>query len=134
MEKWFVTAKSGEFEKWARALQISPVLARIMRNRELKEELTMGKFLFGTLKDCHSPWLLKDMDKAVEAILEAMEEGLRIRVIGDYDVDGICSAYILTKGLQVLGATVDTMIPHRIHDGYGLNEHLIQEAHGDGIG
>lgn len=134
MEKWFVTAKSGEFEKWAQALQISPVLARIMRNRELKEELTMGKFLFGTLKDCHSPWLLRDMDKAVEAVLAAIEDGLRIRVIGDYDVDGVCAAYILTKGLQVLGAQVDTMIPHRIHDGYGLNEHLIQEAYEDGIG
>lgn len=134
MEKWFVTAKSGDFEQWAEAFQISPVLARILRNREMKKELTIGKFLFGTLKDCHSPMLMKDMDKAVDGILVAVDAGLRIRVIGDYDVDGICSAYILTKGLQVLGASVDTMIPHRIHDGYGLNEHLIQEAHQDGIG
>lgn len=134
MEKWFVTAKSGEFDKWAQTFGISPVLARILRNRELKEELTIRKFLFGTLEDCHSPWLLKDMDKAVAVILEAVEQGLHLRVIGDYDVDGICSAYILTKGLQVLGAQVDTMIPHRIRDGYGLNEHLIQEAHQDGVG
>lgn len=134
MEKWFVTAKSGEFDKWAQEFHISPVLARILRNRELKEELTMRKFLFGTLEDCHSPWLLKDLDKAVQGILDAVEQGLTIRVIGDYDVDGICSAYILTKGLEVLGAKVDTMIPHRIHDGYGLNEHLIEEAYRDGIG
>lgn len=134
MEKWFVTAKSGEFDKWAEEFHISPVLARILRNRELKEELTMRKFLFGTLEDCHSPWLLKDLDKAVQGILDALEQGMTIRVIGDYDVDGICSAYILTKGLELLGAKVDTMIPHRIHDGYGLNENLIEEAYRDGIG
>lgn len=134
MEKWFVTAKSGEFDKWAETFHISPVLARILRNRELKEELTMGKFLFGTLEDCHSPWLLKDMDRAVQEIEEAKAQELNIRVIGDYDVDGICSAYILSRGLEVYGAKVDTMIPHRIHDGYGLNEQLIEEAGKDGIG
>ncbi len=134
MEKWFVTAKSGEFDKWAQEFQISPVLARILRNRELKEELTIRKFLFGTLEDCYSPWLLKDMDKAVEGIEGAIQKGLKIRVIGDYDVDGICAAHILTGGLKVLGARIDTMIPHRIHDGYGLNEHLIQEAVADEVG
>ncbi len=134
MEKWFVTAKSGEFDKWAQEFQISPVLARILRNRELKEELTIRKFLFGTLEDCYSPWLLKDMDRAVEAIEQAIATGIKIRVIGDYDVDGICAAHILTSGLKRLGAQADTMIPHRIHDGYGLNEHLIREAVADGIG
>ena len=90
-------------------------------------------FLHGTLKDCHSPWLLKDMEKAVQALLEAAAGGTAIRVIGDYDVDGICSSYILTKGLQILGAKVDTAIPHRVHDGYGLNEHLIRLAKQDGV-
>ncbi len=134
MEKWFVAAKRADFNKWAEEFGISPVLARILRNRELTEEAEIRKFLWGTLQDCYSPWLLKDMDKAVELILEAMAEGCHIRVIGDYDVDGICSSYILTKGLQLLGARADTAIPHRIHDGYGLNEHLIEEARADGIG
>lgn len=134
MEKWYVAAKRADFNKWAEEFGISPVLARILRNRELTEEAEIRKFLWGTLQDCYSPWLLKDMDKAVELILEAVAEGCHIRVIGDYDVDGICSSYILTKGLQLTGATADTAIPHRIHDGYGLNEHLIEEARADGVG
>lgn len=134
MEKWYVAAKRADFNKWAEEFGISPVLARILRNRELTEETEIRKFLWGTLQDCYSPWLLKDMDKAVELILEAVAEGCHIRVIGDYDVDGICSSYILTKGLQLTGATADTAIPHRIHDGYGLNEHLIEEARADGVG
>lgn len=133
MEKWYVAAKKADFDKWAKEFNISPVLARILRNRDLTEEGEVRKFLYGTLDDCYSPWLMKDMDKAVELILEAVKAGTLIRVIGDYDVDGICSAYILTKGLQILGAQVDTAIPHRIHDGYGLNEHLIEEAKNDGI-
>lgn len=134
MEKWYVAAKRADFNKWAEEFGISPVLARILRNRELTEETEIRKFLWGTLQDCYSPWLLKDMDRAVELILEAVAEGCHIRVIGDYDVDGICSSYILTKGLQLIGATADTAIPHRIHDGYGLNEHLIEEAREDGVG
>lgn len=129
-----MAAKKADFEKWAAEFQISPVLARILRNRDLTEEAQVRKFLHGTLKDCYSPWLLKDMDKAVLLILEAIEQQIFIRVIGDYDVDGICSSYILTKGLQILGARVDTAIPHRIHDGYGLNDHLIEEAKRDGVG
>lgn len=134
MEKWYVAAKRADFNKWAEEFGISPVLARILRNRELTEETEIRKFLWGTLQDCYSPWLLKDMEKAVELILEAVAEDCHIRVIGDYDVDGICSSYILTKGLQLLGARADTAIPHRIHDGYGLNEHLIEEARTDGVG
>jgi len=134
MEKWFVAAKKADFEAWARQFQISPVLARVLRNRDLTTEAEVEKFLHGTLEDCYSPWLLKDMDKAVEQIMDAIGQGIRIRVIGDYDVDGICSSYILTKGLQILGAKVDTAIPHRIHDGYGLNDNLIEVARRDGIG
>lgn len=134
MEKWYVAAKKADFNKWAEDFRISPVLARILRNRELTDEEQIQKFLYGTLQDCYSPWLLKDMDKAVERIQEAILKEQAIRVIGDYDVDGICSSYILTKGLKLLGARVDTAIPHRIHDGYGLNDHLIREAHRDGIG
>lgn len=134
MEKWFVAAKRADFDKWAVKFHISPVLARILRNRDLTEEAQVERFLYGTLEDCYSPWLLKDMDRAVELILKAVGQGVKLRVIGDYDVDGICSSYILTKGLSLLGANVDTAIPHRIHDGYGLNEHLIQEAAQDGVG
>ncbi len=134
MEKWYVAAKKADFEKWAAEFGISPVIARILRNRDLTESGGIRKFLYGTLEDCYSPWLLKDMDRAVELLLKAVEEKTAIRVIGDYDVDGICSSYILTKGLQLLGAKVDTAIPHRIHDGYGLNDHLIEEAKKDSIG
>ena len=134
MEKWFVAAKKADFEEWSREFHISTVLARILRNRDLTTKAELEKFLHGTLKDCYSPWLLKDMDKAVEQILEAIEKEITIRVIGDYDVDGICASYILTKGLQILGANADTAIPHRIHDGYGLNESLIEEAKADGVG
>lgn len=134
MEKWFVAAKKADFDKWAAEFHISPVLARILRNRDLTTGEELQKFLYGKLEDCYSPWLLKDMDKAAAEITAAIKADVRIRVIGDYDVDGICSSYILTKGLQILGAQVDTAIPHRIHDGYGLNDHLIEEAKRDGIG
>lgn len=134
MEKWYVTMKKADFDGWARKFNITPVVARILRNRDLTGEEEVGKFLRGTLEDCYSPWLLKDMDKAVEEILAAIESDISIRVIGDYDVDGICASYILTKGLQILGARADTAIPHRIHDGYGLNDHLIEMARQDGIG
>lgn len=133
MEKWFVTAKKADFNKWAEEFGISPVLARIIRNRDIVDEHQVHKYLFGTLKDCYSPWLLAGMDQAVELIEECIAQQKAIRVIGDYDVDGICSSYILTKGLKVLGAKVDTAIPHRIYDGYGLNDHLIEEAYQDGI-
>ena len=133
MEKWYVAAKRADFDKWGREFHVSPVLARIIRNRDLTETTQVRQFLYGALEDCHSPWLLKDMDRAVEVLLDALERDKTIRVIGDYDVDGICSAYILTKGLKRLGAKVDTAIPHRIRDGYGLNDHLIEMAKEDGV-
>lgn len=128
-----VAAKKADFGKWAEEFGIDPVVARILRNRDLTDEEQVRKFLRGTLADCHSPWLLKDMDKAVEIVDNAIKQGQKIRVIGDYDVDGICSSYILTKGFAYLGADVDTAIPHRIHDGYGLNDHLIELAKEDGV-
>lgn len=134
MGKWYVAAKKADFDAWAEKFHIDPVMARILRNRDLTNEEEIRKFLNGRMEDCHSPWLLKDMEKAVETILEGIGRGVRIRVIGDYDVDGICSSYILTKGLRILGAEADTAIPHRIHDGYGLNDHLIEAARQDGIG
>lgn len=134
MEKWMVAAKKADFDGWARQFGISPVLARIIRNRDITEPEEVDRFLHGTLADCYSPWLLKGMEQAVAVIGEEMDRGTKIRVIGDYDVDGICSSYILTRALGEMGAAVDTAIPHRIKDGYGLNESLIEEAHRDGVG
>ena len=133
-EKWLLAAKKADFNEWANVFHISPVLARIIRNRDVTELDQVQKYLHGTMDDCHSPWLLKGMEEAVSLIRQQVEAGVKIRVIGDYDVDGICSSYILTEGLRLFGADVDTAIPHRIKDGYGLNEQLIKEAAEAGIG
>lgn len=132
MSKWMVAAKRADFNEIARKYQISPVLARIIRNRDVVEDRDIDKFLNGTRTELYAPRLLKDMDKAVDVLLRKIAEGKHIRIIGDYDIDGICSTYILYRGLTECGADVDTAIPHRIHDGYGLNEHLIQEAYDAG--
>lgn len=133
MAKWFVSAKRADFEGIGKKYGISPVLARIIRNRDIVEDAAIEKYLHGTLKDLHSPDLLRDMEKAITIIREKIEAKKKIRIIGDYDVDGICSTFILKKGLAVCGAVVDTVIPHRIKDGYGINEQLIQEAYEDGV-
>lgn len=132
MSKWMVAAKRADFNAIARKYQISPVLARIIRNRDVVEDADINKFLNGTRAELYAPERLKDMDKAVELLLQKIAEGRYIRIIGDYDIDGICSTYILYRGLTECGAYVDTAIPHRIRDGYGLNEHLIQEAYDAG--
>ncbi len=133
-EKWYVSAKKADFNEWAGRYGIFPVTARILRNRDILNEEEISRFLYGTRKDFYSPWLLDGMKEAVELIGEELRKGTAIRVVGDYDVDGICASYILTRGLKALGAKVDTAIPHRIHDGYGLNEHLVEQALKDGIG
>lgn len=133
MAKWMVAAKKADFNKIAEKYNITPVLARIMRNREVTEDEDIRRFLTGKLTDLHSPFLLKDMEKAVEIILAKIEAGAPMRVIGDYDVDGICSTYILVRGIGELSGKADRVIPHRIKDGYGLNESLIEDAGRDGI-
>ena len=133
MEKWFVSSKKADFEGWSRELGIDVVTARILRNRDIETLEEARAFLGGTLNDMHSPFLMKDMEKAAIFTLDAIRANKKIRVIGDYDVDGVTSAYILTKGLKCLGAEVSTAIPHRIHDGYGLSEDLVRDAHIDGI-
>lgn len=127
-----VAAKRADFNAIAEKYQISPVLARIIRNRDVVEDSDINKFLNGTKAELYAPELLKDMDKAVDILLHKAIEGKHIRIIGDYDIDGICSTYILYRGLTECGAHVDTAIPHRIYDGYGLNDHLIQEAYDAG--
>ncbi|MBR6477528.1 MAG: single-stranded-DNA-specific exonuclease RecJ [Lachnospiraceae bacterium] len=133
MENWTIYAKRADFNAWAQALGVDPVIARLIRNRDVETLEEARSFLRGTMRECHSPWLLKDMEKAVEGLMEAVDQGKKIRVIGDYDVDGICASYILRKGISILGGSVDVAIPHRIHDGYGLNENLIREAARDGV-
>lgn len=133
MSKWMVAAKKADFNGIAEKYGITPVLARIIRNRDITQDRDIRRFLEGNLADLHDPFLLKGMEQAAGLLLSRIEEGLPIRVIGDYDVDGICSTYILVKGLCFLGAKVDRAIPHRIRDGYGLNDKLIEEAGEDGI-
>ena len=129
MANWKVAAKRADFNAIAEKYKITPVLARIIRNRDIIEDADIDKFLHGSIEDLYSPFLLKDMEKAVGMLLSKIEEKKQIRIIGDYDIDGICSTYILYRGLCACGAKVDTAIPHRMHDGYGLNEHLIDMAH-----
>lgn len=132
MSKWMVAAKRADFQRLSQEFGISPVLARIIRNRDVIEEDDVRKFLYGTMDELYAPELLKDMDKAVDILVEKIIQQKKIRIIGDYDIDGVCSTYILYKGLSYCGAVVDTAIPHRMKDGYGLNENLVQEAYDSG--
>lgn len=129
MSKWMVAAKKADFDAISQKYHIDPVLARIIRNRDVVEDEDIDRFLNGTREYLYAPGLLKDMDKAVDVLLEKTAQRKHIRIIGDYDIDGICSTYILYRGLTACGADADTAIPHRIRDGYGLNENLIQEAY-----
>lgn len=133
MAKWVVSAKSADFEEIGKKFHIDPVIARIIRNRDILGEKEIDLYLNANLSHMHSPYLLKDIERAAEKIIEAIAEKKKIRVIGDYDVDGICASYILKEGLNALAADVDVRVPHRIKDGYGLNESLIEEAKNAGI-
>ena len=133
MEKWFVAAKKADFEEWGRRFGISPITARLIRNREVCTPEEAEKYLHGSFLDLYPPELMADMEDAAAILEEQIRLNNKIRVIGDYDVDGVTAAHILTKGLQALGASVDTVIPHRIRDGYGLNEQLIEEAAAQGV-
>ena len=133
MAQWFIAAKKADFDKIAEEFHIDPVLARVIRNRDVAETQEIRRYLHGNKADLYAPELMKDMDKAVAILEKKIAEGARLRVIGDYDADGICSAYILVSGLAACGAKADTVIPHRIKDGYGLNDSLIEEASQDGI-
>lgn len=133
MAKWVVTAKGADFNHIAEKFHIDPVIARIIRNREIVGDENIDEFLHGTIDKLHAPALLKDAERAADILREKIDRKQRIRIIGDYDIDGVCSTYILYAGLNSLGADVDTVIPHRIHDGYGMNNHMIEEAHEAGI-
>ena len=132
-EKWVIIRKGADFEAISKQFHISPFLARIMRNREVIGDENIKQYLHGTMKDLHNPRTMKDMEKAVSIMMSKIKEGKKIRVIGDYDIDGICSTFILFSGLKRCGADVDYEIPHRMRDGYGLNEELLKDAYDAGI-
>lgn len=133
MKKWFVSAKKADFEEIGKKYHITPMTARIIRNRDVTGEEQIRRYLQGTVEDLYSPWLLFGMKEAIALLKSGVEEGKKIRIIGDYDIDGVCSTYIVLTGLKKIGANVDTVIPERIKDGYGINEQLIDQAKQDEI-
>jgi single-stranded-DNA-specific exonuclease len=132
-EKWMLQTKRADFEELAKYHGISPVTARIIRNRDVVGMESMDKYLKGGLKDLYSPYLLKDMELTVTILMAKVREKKRIRIVGDYDIDGVCSTYLLYRALNEIGAHADYEIPDRIKDGYGINESIIRQAAEDGI-
>ena len=133
MKKWFVAAKKADFEKIGKKFHITPMTARIIRNRDVIGDEKIRRYLQGGLEDLYSPWLLYGMKEGISLLRESIAAHEKIRIIGDYDIDGVCATYILLTGLKRAGATVDTVIPDRIKDGYGINEQLIDQAKKDGV-
>ena len=132
-EKWYLQTKKADFKQISQKFNISPIVARLIRNRDIVGEEKIEEYLNGNIYNLSSPWLLKDMDKAVDILKIKISDESKIRIICDYDVDGVCSGYILYRSLKELGAAVDVVIPHRIQDGYGINERLIKQAYEEGI-
>lgn len=128
MERWVLLRKGADFESIGKKFHISPRLACLVRNRDIIGDDAIEDYLYGTIADLHDGMLMKDMDKAVEILMEKIDAGERIRIIGDYDIDGVNATYILLEGLTGLGAHVDIDIPDRMTDGYGLNRSLIDRA------
>ena len=133
MERWVVAAKRADFTAIGKEFGIDPVIARLIRNRDVQDREEIRRYLYGTVEELASPHLMKDVDKAVEILRNKIKEKKRIRIIGDYDIDGVVSTFILIKGLKRVGALADTYIPDRVADGYGIHEHLIERAVNDGI-
>ncbi len=132
-ENWVVAAKKADFDAIGKELGVDPVIVRVMRNRGMTDVSEMREYLNGSREDLHDPHLLKDSDKTAGILGEKIRLRKRIRIIGDYDIDGIMSVYIFFKALQRVGADVDYVFPERVRDGYGLNEHLVNQAADDGI-
>lgn len=133
MERWVLLRKGADFEAISKKFHISPRLASLIRNRDVIGDEAINQYLNGTIVELYDGMQMKGMPQAVEILTEKIRDREKIRVIGDYDCDGINATYILLEGLEKLGAKVDSDIPDRIKDGYGLNQHLIDRAHEDGI-
>lgn len=132
-KKWVVAAKKADFNQIARQFGISPYLARIIRNRDVIGDDAVNMYLNGSLSDLHAPNLMKDIPEAADILMDAIDAGAKIRIVGDYDVDGVCASYILQKGIKSLGGDADVRLPDRILDGYGINEEIITQAYNDGV-
>ncbi len=133
MTQWMVKSKRADFKQIGERLGIDQVTARLLINRGLTDEADMRSFLSGGISELCDPHLLKDGDKLVDILAEKIARHESIRVIGDYDIDGVMSSFILLRGLSRCGAEVSAAIPDRIADGYGLNLHLIETAKRDGV-
>ncbi len=128
MSKWMVKMKKADFDAIAGKFGINRITARLLTNRGLTTDEEIERFLSGDASMLHDPAQLADIDRGAKVMLHQISQGARIRVIGDYDVDGICSSYILVKGLELFGADVDYVLPDRVKDGYGLSIKLVDEA------
>lgn len=133
MEKWMVYNKKADFQKIGSEFGIDPVIVRLIRNRDIQDMKEIRSYLYGTLAEIPSPWKMKDMERAVQILQKKITQKKKIRIIGDYDIDGVTATCILLKGLKRLNANVDTYIPDRVKDGYGMHEQLIDKALEDGI-
>ena len=133
MQKWVLSAKKADFNKIAKQFKIDPVIAALITNRGITGSDNINEYLHGDLCLLNDPGQMKDMDKAIKLLSAKIEAGKQIRIIGDYDIDGVMSTYILEHGLRSCGAKVDYAIPHRITDGYGINIELIADAIADGV-
>ena len=133
MKKWFVSAKRADFTEIGKKFNITPMTARIIRNRDVIGDEQIRKFLHGGIADLYAPWELAGMKEGIVSLQQAITNGEKIRIIGDYDIDGVCATFILLTGLKKVGANVDTVIPDRVKDGYGINEHLIDGAKADSV-
>lgn len=131
-QNWVIRTKRADFDALSEKYHIDPVVARILVNRNI-EESQFASFLRPTLDNLHDPFLMEEMNQAVRIICHDIEEGHSIRIVSDYDVDGVMSNYILYKGLRRIGASVDYVIPHRVKDGYGISEYIVEKAIEDGI-
>ena len=132
-EKWMLYAKKADFQEIGHKFHVSPVLARLIRNRDVVGDEAIERYLNGTVDQMHSPELLPDLTLAAEILEQKISSEAAIRIVGDYDIDGVCSTCILYRGLKRLGGKVDYEIPDRVKDGYGINESIIRAASEDGI-
>lgn len=133
MSKWILQRKAADYKGLSEKLKVDQVIVRLMVNRGLNTYEEMEEYLHPTLGNLPSPHLFADMDAACELLMEAIDEGTRIRVVGDYDVDGIMSTYILTTAITEAGGDVDYAVPHRMVDGYGINPDMVQSAYDEGV-
>lgn len=134
MSQYYIYCKKADFNRLAGQFHISPILARILRNRDLISDSEIGEYLYGGTELLYDPFRMKGIEEAVPLLFDAVKAGKKIRIIGDYDCDGVCSSYILQRYLSFLGANADIRLPDRVKDGYGMNPDMVKEASKDGVG